>query len=341
MTKEIIKPPHPKLPEGFTVRPARMEDVDELVEMFNELSIEMIGSKNWEADELRNDFKSDNFDMEKDTRVIISLEGKIVAYQDVFAIHNTPVHPNIMGRVHKNYHNMGFGTYLMNWAIQRAHHVIDKVPEEARVSMRTSVVSSWEPAINLFEENGLERIRVFYQMVIDMQEAPPQPDWSEGISVRAYRHPEEAEAVFQVVREVFRDHYGYIEEPFEEGFKRFQHFHINDENFASDLWFLAVDGDQIVGVCLCNKHGYESEDHGYVSHLGVRQPWRKRGIGLALLLHSFNAYWDRNQKSVRLGVDAENLTDAVRLYEKAGMHVQRRYDVYELELRPGCELSVE
>jgi mycothiol synthase len=63
--------------------------------------------------------------------------------------------------------------------------------------------------------------------------------------------------------------------------------------------------------------------------------------GLALLLHSFNAYWERNQKCVRLGVDADSLTNAVNLYERAGMYVLRRYDMYELELRPGRELSTE
>lgn len=341
MTEKTLETTTPKLPDGFTVRPVKMDDVEELVEMFNALSIEMIGSKNWDANELRNDYGSANFDLEKDTRVVISPEGKIVAYQDVFAIHNTPVHPDIMGQVHKDYHNMGFGTYLLNWALQRSHHVLDKVPEDARVAAHTSTVSTWEPAIQLFKDNGMEHIRSFYEMVIDMQEAPPKPRWPEGISVRTYNHPKEAEAVFRVFRDAFRDHYGHVEEPFEEGFKRFQHFRFNDDRFDPNLWFLAVEGDQIVGVSLCVKYGYESEDQGSVSILGVRRPWRKRGIGLALLLHSFNAYWVRNQKNVRLGVDADSLTDAVRLYEKAGMHVHRRYDVYERELRPGRELGVE
>jgi hypothetical protein len=43
---------------------------------------------------------------------------------------------------------------------------------------------------------------------------------------------------------------------------------------------------------------------------------------------------------VGLGVDSENLTGATRLYEKAGMHVERQNDTYEIELRPGLEYSV-
>jgi ribosomal protein S18 acetylase RimI-like enzyme len=75
--------------------------------------------------------------------------------------------------------------------------------------------------------------------------------------------------------------------------------------------------------------------------LGVRRPWRKRGLGLALLHHSFNEFYRRGKRKVGLGVDAQNLTGALRLYEKAGMHVDQAYDTYEKELREGTEISVQ
>ena len=79
---------------------------------------------------------------------------------------------------------------------------------------------------------------------------------------------------------------------------------------------------------------------GWVEELGVRRSWRKKGLGLALLHHSFAEFYRREKHSVGLGVDAENLTGALRLYERAGMHSDpnRRYAVYELELRPGEDL---
>ncbi len=341
MIEEVYETISPKLPDGFTIRPARMDDVDELVEMFNDLSIEMIGAGDWDANDLRNDFSETGFDLKRDTRVVISPDGKIVAYQDVWAVHHPPVHPTILGYVHKNYHGIGLGTHLLNWAFQHAHHVLDKVPEDARVSVYTEVVSTWEPAIQLFKDNGMELNRVYYEMAIDMQEAPPTPQWPEGITVRTYKHPEEAEAVYRVIREAFRDHFGYVEETFEEGFEHFQHYRFNNGLFDPDMWFLAEESDQIVGVSLCTKHGYESKDQGRVAKLAVLHPRRKRGIGLALLLHSFKAYWERGQKEVRLGVDANNLTGAFHLYENAGMHIHRRIDTYELELRPGRELGKE
>ena len=80
---------------------------------------------------------------------------------------------------------------------------------------------------------------------------------------------------------------------------------------------------------------------GWIGTLGVRRPWRKRGLGLALLRHAFNEFYRRGKHKVGLGVDAQNLTGALRLYESAGMHVDQASDRYEKELRPGTEISVQ
>jgi hypothetical protein len=64
-------------------------------------------------------------------------------------------------------------------------------------------------------------------------------------------------------------------------------------------------------------------------HPGTRPPWRRRGLATALLLHSFRDFRERGATRDGLGVDGENTTGAVRLYESVGMHVARRTDVYE------------
>ena len=71
---------------------------------------------------------------------------------------------------------------------------------------------------------------------------------------------------------------------------------------------------------------------GWVEVLGVRRQWRRRGLALALLLHAFGEFHRRGHKRVGLGVDGENTTGAVRLYEKAGMRPGRQWDVYERQL---------
>ena len=72
----------------------------------------------------------------------------------------------------------------------------------------------------------------------------------------------------------------------------------------------------------------------------MRRPWRKRGLGEALLLHAFNEFYKRGMLTIGLGVDASNPTGATRLYQKVGMTVAVEDVLYEKELRPGRELEI-
>jgi RimJ/RimL family protein N-acetyltransferase len=72
--------------------------------------------------------------------------------------------------------------------------------------------------------------------------------------------------------------------------------------------------------------------------MGTIQPAPRE---LALLQHCFWARHGRGKRRAKLGVDAESLTGATRLYEKAGMTLERQFDFYELELRGGQDLSTQ
>jgi ribosomal protein S18 acetylase RimI-like enzyme len=100
------------------------------------------------------------------------------------------------------------------------------------------------------------------------------------------------------------------------------------DHFDPTLWFVAEDGGAIAGICLCQERKGRP-DVGWVDSLGVRKPWRRRGLGLAFLRHAFAELGRRGYPRAGLGVDGENTTGAVRLYERAGMHVARRSDTYQ------------
>jgi ribosomal protein S18 acetylase RimI-like enzyme len=102
-----------------------------------------------------------------------------------------------------------------------------------------------------------------------------------------------------------------------------------------------MNGDEVVGVSLCNYTMAEDREMSYVMSLGVSRPWRRKGLALALLHHTFGEFYRRGKRKVALDVDAHSLTGATRLYEKAGMDVQRQSAVYEKELRSGADLSTQ
>jgi ribosomal protein S18 acetylase RimI-like enzyme len=176
-------------------------------------------------------------------------------------------------------------------------------------------------------------------MLIEMDSPPPAPDWPAHINLRKYRHPHDAEAVFRAQDEAFQDHWGYIAGEFDDDFALWKHAFFKIHEPDPELWFLAVDGDEIAGMAICFPHADEDPEMGWVEILCVRKPWRRRGLAQALLHHAFGAYFARGLQKVGLGVDSQNLTGATRLYKKVGMHVHRQQVTYEIELRPGKELG--
>jgi mycothiol synthase len=331
-----------ELPEGFTVRGATMNDIEPSMALINRWSRSVVGwDESATVEGVRAEWTSPGFDPAEDIRLVFASNGEMAGYIEVWTTSKPPVHPWIWGRVDPKYEDKGIGTWLLRWAEGRALRVLPTVPNELRFAPRLGIWRPAEKSKKLFEDFGYRYIRSSYHMLIDMEAPVPEPEFPAGIVIRTFNPEADAEAVYHADTDAFRDHFGFIEPPFEEGFKRFKHFMIDSQDFDPSLWFLAMDGDEIAGVNLCRPHALDDPDMGWVSSLGVRRQWRKRGIGLALLRHSFNEFYRRGKRKVGLGVDAQNLTGALRLYEGAGMHIQRAFDNYEKELRAGTEISVQ
>ena len=77
-------------------------------------------------------------------------------------------------------------------------------------------------------------------------------------------------------------------------------------------------------------HG-EDELIGWIGDLAVRAPWRRRGLGQALLLHSFGLFAEAGKRRAGLGVDRDNATGALALYERVGLRVVRQSNTWERE----------
>ena len=185
-----------------------------------------------------------------------------------------------------------------------------------------------EPALaEVFARDGWVPIRHFFQMQIELGDELPEPRWPEGIAVRTFRSGEEAR-VYEAQMAAFADHWDFHPQTMEE----WLHEGVESPRFDPSLWWLAEDGGEVAGLALTAWHHSDDPHFGWVAVLGVRPAWRRRGLGKALLLHSFGEFRRRGATRVGLGVDAENTAGAVRLYERAGMKVARRHDAYEKTL---------
>lgn len=333
------------LPPSYTARAATLDDVDIAVELANACSIEVIGRPEWAAHQFENDWRSPSLNPATDLHLVFAVDGTLVGYGGVW---DAAPHVRLFGwgNVRPTHRGQGIGTYLAAWVEERARRSLPQAPQGTRVVLRQSLSAADRPGHDFLLAHGYQVVRRFAEMRIDLDALPPEPSLPEGIAIRTFdvvpqERPALLKAVVEANRDAFRDHWGYVEHPFEQEIEEWVHWIDNDPDHDPSLWFLAVEGEQIVGMSLCMPKVVEDPNMGYVDTLAVRRPWRRQGIALALLHHSFREFYRRGKRSVGLGVDADSLTGAVGLYEKAGMHVDREGVTYELELRPGKDLTTQ
>ncbi len=330
------------LPAGYTTRPGSMEDYKIAFDLLNIHSMFLNGTVDLLDPELiRLDWLNEGFNPETDIRLVFAEDDTLVAFVECWQTQEPLVHPWISGVVHPDHWGRGIGSHIVTWAEDRATAALERCAPELRVAPRSGTLAHNKAGKELFESLGWTHIRSFYRMMTDLDSAPEVPALPEGITIRPYDPETELVTVYNTMWEAFRDHFGVIVPPFEKGFAEFKHNFIEVPGYDPRFWFVAMDGDQMVGISICRPVDDEDPECGWVNELGVLRPWRKHGVGYALLKHSFAAFYEAGRKRAGLGVDSQNLTGALRLYERAGMHVQRQYDQYEKEFRPGKELAVE
>ncbi len=326
--------------QNYTYRPACMKDVEAATDLFNVCSLQEVGAAQFVVEDNRSWWQSPGFNLDTDTHTVITPDGAVIGYADIW---DAEPHVRLHGwaRVHPDYRHNGIGKHLAHWLEVRAREAIPKAPAGTRVVLLQETLAHDEVTQKLLREQGYQLVRYFFRMAIELDAPPPQPVVPEGITIRPFIRGQEERALFEADSEAFKDHWGWVERPFEDAFTRWMHWIDNDPDYDPSLWFIAVEGDQIAGMSLCSPKMTEDPDMGWVNVLGVRRPWRRRGLALALLHHTFGEFYRRGKARVGLGVDASSLTGALDLYKKAGMHPVRQYANFEKELRPGVDLSTQ
>ena len=299
----------------MNLRPPREEDVPAIVELENAASLAAYGTADATEAELRRWLTTPDVVPERDIRLAED-GGRLVGYADVDPTDTEPVRNWCQIVVHPDADAGVVAPQLVAWCEERAQKGI----------LRTWAPSAATALAAAFERLGLQLVRHSYRMQIDLEQRPDPPPWPDGISVRTFV-PADAERVYEAHQETFADSWEHAREPYEE----WAHWLLERDDFDPSLWFLAEDGDELAGILLSIPRETDP-DEGYVQILGVRRPWRRSGLGRALLVHAFREFHARGFERVVLGVDASSLTGAEKLYASAGMRVVRQFDFYEKTL---------
>lgn len=282
-------------------------------------------------DALRERFTRPYFEPEQNCLVAVLPDGALAGYC------TAELDPRFgkgwgTGAVRPEHRGQGIGTRLLRAA--DARH-LERAAREVAPDLPVSVIryarDTNAATIALLERAGYAVVRASWFMRVDLTGRPGPPPLPEGVTLRPFVRERDARAVWSAEQDIFRDNWGFTPVPFEV----WEHLHLGD-GFDPALWLVAVDAvGEIVGLCLGGAWDEEQPTLGWINTLGVRASWRRRGLGRALLEHGLHALHAHGFAHAGLEVDAENASNAVALYERAGMYVHRRYLIFQKTLRDG------
>lgn len=325
MTKET------RLESGINLRPVQWTDVNAVAQLIYDVC-EADGDTTVAVtpQELENEWHNEGFNLEKDAFLVETSDGSVVGFEEFT---NRFEHYNLVtdGYVHPEFRDRGIGTALLRWVETRAREEMKLAEPDLRVFLRSTIDNRDKASNDLHKAEGYSPKRYSWRMEIKLDSAPTVVTWPEGIELRPFIRNQHEVTVWQAQNEAFRDHWGSHDISLEE----WGHHRFDREDFDPTLWAIAWDGDEIAGFSL-NRFRMGI---GWIGTLGVRRAWRKKGLGLALLQHSFGEFYKRSTTTIGLGVDASNPTGATRLYQRAGMYIASEFLTYEKELRAGKSLE--
>jgi ribosomal protein S18 acetylase RimI-like enzyme len=305
------------------IRPATRGDLPEILDLLVACDVATVGVPDTDAGDIEGDWNLAGFDLSRDTWLAEGPGGVVGYAYTGDQLHTGELECDVW--VHPAHEEPELLDRLLGLAERRGREVAGERGYRP-ASLAVFCISLDHTKRDVLARRGYGVRRTIYRMGVDLTgDIPVQPP-PDGIAIRPFKE-DQAAAMHDTMEEAFADHFRQSKEPFEAWKLRL----LGHPGFDPDLWAIAWDGDEPAGALIC----FDYDDLAYVQGLAVRRPWRRRGLGLALLTWVFGALAARGQVRVELGVDAEGKTQPLRLYERAGMHVTFTYELFGKELAGG------
>jgi mycothiol synthase len=274
------------------------------------------------VDDLRNELTHHPyFDADRDMPVA-ELDGQLVGGSKRTArVRVGTVQHELDGWMRPDMRRRGIGRALLCWAERRAREAAAEWSGPEPHTFSSWVGEAQPGAIALLESEGYHRVRYGFMMTRPLSEPIPAAPLPEGFEVRPVTEADHRR-IWDADVEAFRDHWEAAERTDEDFVGMFSIPAID-----TSLWRVAWHGDEVAGSVMnfvfAEENARLGVRRGWLEHISVRRPWRRRGLAGALIVDSLRALRALGLDEAALGVDAENPTGALRLYESFGFRRHR------------------
>jgi mycothiol synthase len=259
--------------------------------------------------------------------ILAEVDGRLVAFGlHVREMRDDTIVYMTQGSVHPDFRRRGLGRAILHYNRDRLLEMASGSPDDGPREFGAWATEGEVGGRALLESEGYRTVRFGFAMqrpTLDDLPAAPLPHGLEIRTVSEAHH----RAIFDADNEAFRDHWGHRESTEEDFRWIFGHPDLN-----THLWRVAWDGDDVAGAVLTfvvpSENAKLGVNRGWLERISVRRPWRRRGVAKALIVSALEGLRDAGMSEAMLGVDAENLTGALRLYESLGFVERDRAYTY-------------
>jgi ribosomal protein S18 acetylase RimI-like enzyme len=335
MTDDLLTPPDAPEISGLTFRRFRGEaDFPGIVAVYAACRPADGDQWPWTVEDAARDFAHLSRSDPSQDMIFAEIDGEMIGYgqsgwyseSDGTTLHTLNI------RVTPGWRRRGIEQAIIRWLEERQRDVAAGQAEQGPHFFQGEWFDDAHDAIDLLLSEGYAVVRRWYEMTRPLDGEIPDAPLPEGLEVRPAT-PDQYRQIWDADLEAFRDHWGFGELT-EEDYQRW----INDPVVMTpELWQIAWDGDQIAGQVRSFINHKENADNGrlrgYTEFISVRRPWRRRGLAKGLILRSLRILQERGMTEAALGVDTENTSGALRLYESCGFRPTRSGAMYRKPLQ--------
>jgi mycothiol synthase len=269
--------------------------------------------------ELQQEFNAPSLDKARDIRLWEDAEGKLIGFAQLSVSDPGEVIDGwLWFRVHPGARGGDVEAAAIAWGEVRMREV--SAVRGARVKLRTYARAEDCDRISLLTSNGFKADRYFYRMARSLSEPIPEPQFPQGFALRQFPGEQDAAAWVEMFNQSFIDHWNHHDLTVD----KFKH-ELAKPHYRNDLDLIAVaDDGTFVSFCCCEISVQECDrtgrNEGWIACLGTRRGFRKMGLGRAMLLAGLHRLKAAGVATAILGVDAENSSGALQLYQSVGFH---------------------